>query len=68
DWYNESMYSSASSDTLVNPTPPKNQSIKVYKGGHWNSEANNVSVENRFKEDPGNGGNYLGFRLVIPEP
>ncbi|MGM0497134.1 MAG: formylglycine-generating enzyme family protein, partial [Bacteroidota bacterium] len=33
DWYNESMYSSASSDTLVNPTPPKNQSIKVYKGG-----------------------------------
>ena len=67
DWYNEDMYSSTS-DTLINPMARKNQTIKVYRGGHWNSERNQVSVESRFKENPGNGGNYLGFRLVIPEP
>lgn len=67
DWYNENMFSSTS-DTLINPIAPKNQTIKVYRGGHWNSKASQVSVESRFKENPGNGGNYLGFRLVIPNP
>ena len=67
DWYNEDIYPSTS-DTLINPIASKNQNAKVYKGGHWNSPVSHVSVEKRFKEDPGNGGNYLGFRLVIPNP
>jgi len=65
DSYYEDMFSSTS-DTLINPIAPKNQNAKVYKGGHWNSPASQVSIESRFKQNPGNGGNYLGFRLVIP--
>jgi len=67
DWYNENMFSSGS-NTLTNPIASKSQTIKVHKGGHWNSPESQVSVEKRFKENPGNGGNYIGFRVVIPNP
>lgn len=65
DWYNETMYSS-SSNTITDPVAPRNEFIKVYKGGHWYSEKSQVTPEQRFKENPRNGGNYLGFRMVRP--
>lgn len=65
DWYNETMYPN-SSNTITDPIPPKNKLIKVYKGGHWHSEKSHVTPEKRFKENPRNGGNYLGFRMVRP--
>ena len=65
DWYNETMYPS-SSNTITDPVATQNKFIKVYKGGHWYSEKSQVTPEQRFKENPRNGGNYLGFRMVRP--
>jgi hypothetical protein len=66
DWYNETIYAS-SSDTIKDPLAPRNDFLKVHKGGHWYSEKSKVNPEQRFKENPRNGGNYLGFRMVRPE-
>ena len=67
DWYTDTMYPSAA-DTLTNPIAPHNQTAKVYRGGHWNSKETQVAIDTRFRESPKNGGNFLGFRMVIPTP
>ncbi|MBS3769016.1 MAG: formylglycine-generating enzyme family protein [Bacteroidales bacterium] len=44
-----------------------NDSSKVYKGGHWNSPATDLKTSARFHLPPNKAGNYLGFRVLIPQ-
>ncbi|MBS3807952.1 MAG: SUMF1/EgtB/PvdO family nonheme iron enzyme [Bacteroidales bacterium] len=39
---------------------------KAYRGGHYKSPIYQVRVTRRFSMPPENGGNFLGFRVLIP--
>ena len=43
-----------------------NEDTKAYRGGHYKSPIYQVRVNRRFSMPPENGGNFLGFRVLIP--
>ena len=42
-------------------------SYRVLRGGSWRNGAWGCRVSRRINDDPGNGGNFIGFRLVLPQ-
>ncbi|MDR3328918.1 MAG: SUMF1/EgtB/PvdO family nonheme iron enzyme [Prevotellaceae bacterium] len=61
DWYGD--YSSSSQ---YDPKGASSGSYRVDRGGGWYSTAANCRVAFRSNRTPGNSGNNLGFRLVLP--
>lgn len=43
-----------------------NTDTKAYRGGPYKSPIYQVRVTRRFSMPPENGGNFLGFRVLIP--
>jgi formylglycine-generating enzyme required for sulfatase activity len=43
------------------------QSSKLFKGGHWRSPRDDLKIIRRFHQPPLDAGNYLGFRVLIPQ-
>jgi len=69
DWYDEKYYSSSSTESGTNPTGPTHGSsggFRVFRGGSWDSSADNCSVSLRNGSYPNGRYNFLGFRLVRP--
>jgi len=69
DWYDEKYYSSSSTESGTNPTGPTHGSsggFRVFRGGSWDSSADNCSVSIRDFNFPKYRNNNLGFRLVRP--
>jgi formylglycine-generating enzyme required for sulfatase activity len=60
DWYG-----SYSSDAVTDPDGPSSGSFRVYRGGSWNYDARYCRSANLDACSPYNGGNCLGFRLVL---
>lgn len=61
DWYDNNYYNNSPE---VNPKGPSKGSVQVRRGGCWNYYARLCRVSNRRHITPGDGGNYLGFRLA----
>ncbi|MEI8341462.1 MAG: formylglycine-generating enzyme family protein, partial [Verrucomicrobiota bacterium] len=61
DWYGD--YGSAAQ---TNPTGPTTGSNRVFRGGSWSYDANNVRASIRFSAPPDNRYTILGFRVVAP--
>ncbi len=59
DWYG-----SYSKESQRNPTGPETGSRRVFRGGSWNSVAENCRSAVRYRNDPGRRHNGLGFRLA----
>ncbi len=62
NWYGENYYSSSPSS---NPTGPASGSLRVYRGGGWDSRAGNCRVAFRGGDSADYRGDYLGFRLAL---
>ena len=60
DWFE-----SYSVDPQINPTGAKEGQYRVVRGGSWNSEARHCRVLRRSYNNPEDGRDYLGFRLVL---
>jgi len=62
DWYAEDYYT----DTAVsNPVGPIDGTQKVYRGGAYNSQQEEIISFSRFAEDPNNHAANRGFRCVL---
>ena len=62
DWYGEDYYANSPSD---NPRGPSSSSIRLLRGGGWNSSAANCRVANRDGNDPSHRNGINGFRVVL---
>ena len=65
DWYSDTYYASAPVD---NPNGPGNGSVKVMRGGSFESGPRTLRVSDRNSDEPGVGRYRLGFRCVMPPP
>ena len=63
DWYDEKYYEKS---PVKNPRGALSGSSRVIRGGSWSSTAGGVRASFRNGIVPGNRGNDLGFRLVLP--
>ena len=61
DWYNSTYYSNSPSR---NPHGPSNGSIRVTRGGAWNSLDFGVRASDRSGSTPSFRNNFIGFRVV----
>lgn len=61
DWYAD-----FSSGVVTDPTGGVTGSMRVIRGGTWNSIARNARSASRTIGSPGNRVSYIGFRLVLP--
>jgi formylglycine-generating enzyme required for sulfatase activity len=61
DWYQNDYYQSSPS---IDPTGPRDGSVRVNRGGSWLNRARNCRSANRDDFAPGPGGSDLGFRPV----
>ena len=59
DWYGEYP-----GGNVTNPTGPDSGSLRVVRGGGWNSATRYCRTPNRGYFDPSNRSNSIGFRLV----
>ena len=59
DWLGE-----YTKDTVTDPLGPRTGSLRVIRGGGWNSHANACHSGNRSASDPAKFFANLGFRLV----
>jgi sulfatase modifying factor 1 len=64
DWYGK--YPTGS---VTDPQgPPTSGFYRVYRGGSFDYTADWTRAANRYWSIPGNAGDNLGFRVVLPEP
>lgn len=61
DWYSGSYYSVSPGD---NPSGPAEGTVKVRRGGSWNSTAASCRTSNRSAVFPSVKSNRIGFRVV----
>jgi sulfatase modifying factor 1 len=59
DWYGDD-----NSGSQTTPQGPNSGSRRVLRGGSWDYDAEHCRVAYRYRNDPGNGYNNYGFRLV----
>jgi len=64
DVYDSDAYSRHSRH---NPVITSGGSRRVHRGGGWGNNPRNVRSANRFRNDPDNTINNLGFRLCLPQ-
>lgn len=64
DWYDQGYYRWGPSD---NPAGPDGGSLRVFRGGGWDSSPGSVRAANRGWDEPGGRFVDLGFRLVRTE-
>lgn len=57
----------AYSGNATDPSGPASGSSRMIRGGSWTSSASNARSANRNFTSPGDRGNSLGFRLVLPQ-
>jgi formylglycine-generating enzyme required for sulfatase activity len=60
DWYGTYAGGSA-----IDPTGPDSGSLRVIRGGHWDSTAADCRAANRVSLDPEATPPYVGFRVVL---
>ena len=63
DWYDEKYYASSPSVAVDPPGPPK-ASSRVFRGGSWCDNARYCRPAYRNRDEPGDRGNDLGFRVA----
>lgn len=61
DWYSSSYYSTSPTD---HPKGPENGTVRVRRGGSWNSPSSACRNSNRSAVFPAAKANNIGFRLV----
>lgn len=61
DWFEENL----PKGSKTNPTGPESGSVRVYRGGGWNSTAETCAISFRGNSVPFFKFNDLGFRLVL---
>ena len=66
EWCND-WYGGYTSTPANNPTGPSSGSLRVCRGGSWFYFTGSCRVSYRRRGDPDNGGDFLGFRLVLPQ-
>jgi hypothetical protein len=62
DWYSDSYYRSSPKN---DPQGPNSGYSRVRRGGSWNLNDYSCRVANRYRYNPDNRSNHLGFRLVL---
>lgn len=62
DWYDEKYYTSSS---ITNPLGPETGLFKVYRGGGYLSDEQDVATTSRFFTEPVQHSADLGFRCVL---
>lgn len=62
DWYSGIYYSSSSQ---TNPTGPNSGSVRVIRGGSWNSSDRSCRVSHRHNSYPSHRDRDLGLRLAL---
>jgi formylglycine-generating enzyme required for sulfatase activity/serine/threonine protein kinase len=60
DWYE-----TYADGEVTNPQGPSSGSLRVYRGGSWNSTARHCRSAYRFRDSPSLRYNLLGFRLAL---
>jgi len=60
DWYG-----GYTADGKTNPTGPSTGTGRVLRGGSWYHSARRCRVSNRYRNNPGDRGNFFGLRLVL---
>ena len=65
DWYGENYYSSS---PVKNPLGPDTGSMRVLRGGYWDSATNHLRVANRNFYLPNSRRSVYGFRCVSGSP
>jgi formylglycine-generating enzyme required for sulfatase activity len=61
DWYKEDYYKDSVSK---NPLGPSNGIQKIYRGGNWSQQKENIRFSERFATRPNFCGMGIGFRIV----
>jgi len=61
DWYDLGYYKVS---PQKDPRGPDTGTVRVQRGGAWNSYATDCRVAVRLSANPGTAGNYIGFRCV----
>ncbi len=61
DWYGR-----YNREAQTNPTGPARGEYRVMRGGSWDVEVGGCRVQTRGWLSPDAGGDYFGFRLVLP--
>jgi formylglycine-generating enzyme required for sulfatase activity len=59
DWYGDYP-----AERVVDPTGPTGGPARVFRGGSWDDPARNLRSACRLRNDPGDRGHDLGFRLL----
>jgi formylglycine-generating enzyme required for sulfatase activity/predicted Ser/Thr protein kinase/type II secretory pathway pseudopilin PulG len=67
DWYGEKYYEECKNG-VTDPTGPGNGTGRVVRGGSWYYGAFYTLSAYRFRIEPANKYNYIGFRVVLPVP
>ncbi len=62
DWYAGTYYQQSG---IIDPKGPESGEYRVVRGGSWHSEARNLRVSHRYREDPGYRNHRLGFRCAM---
>jgi formylglycine-generating enzyme required for sulfatase activity len=56
-------------ESALDGTNSSSSEFRVFRGGNWGSDQNNLRVSSRESDDPLQQGVYLGFRVAsVPEP
>lgn len=63
DWYDANSYSGSLQD---NPSGPSSGSYRVFRGGSWYLDQENLRAANRHRYSPSYRYNNFGLRLVLP--
>ena len=64
DWFDEEYYNNS---PAINPKGPSSGTLRVIRGGHWNSILDDCRVSARHAEYPNIGYEYHGFRLALSQ-
>lgn len=65
DWYDANYYSKSPEGNPKGPSRGKN---RVFRGGSWFFEPDDVRSANRFGDSPANRSDYIGFRCAQDIP